>query len=183
MSTKKEVKEKVDKIDNTEVRDWKTISLHTLSITALPFIGLHAAVPLFLGATAYNLYEEYKGKQDLLDKPMPDEWLQRVSEDKNISEKGFSFLAKKIKEKGFVSIDDSHDWLKIEEKEIQKKEAILEKERLSKEKEGNLENKGAISILERAKETTDIFDEISVDTAIKELKKISDGITSIFTKK
>jgi len=180
MSTKKEATQKIDEINETEVRDWKTISLQGLSVTALPFIALHTAVPIFLGVTAYSLYEQYKGKQELLDKPMPDEWLQRVSEDKDISEKGFAFLAKKIKDKGFVSIDDSHDWLKIEEKEIQKKEAILEEEKLKEAKESNLQNKGAISILERAKDTTDIFDDISIDSTIKELKKISDGLTSIF---
>jgi len=173
MSTKKDVNDKIEEINKKEVRDWKTISLQSLSATALPFIGLHAAFPLFLGVTAYSLYEQYKGKQELLDQPMPDEWLQRVSEDNDISEKGFAFLAKKIKEKGFVSIDDSHDWLKIEEEEAEKKEKEFEK------LDDNLENKGAISILEKAKDTTDIFDDMSVDNAIKELKKITNGLTSI----
>ena len=172
MTTKKETKEKITKINDTDTTSWGTKAIQAATLGLAPFIGLHA-FPVVIGVMVYTEYDKYKGKQDLLDKPMSDDWLKRVSEDKDISTKGLAFLARKIEKNGFVSIDEANDWLKIETVEAAKKEEELLKKEI-------VDGDGAISLLRRAKDTTDIFDDISIDSAIDEIKKVSSNISSFF---
>ena len=75
---------------------------------------------------------------------MADEWLKMVSDYKEASPEGLSFLAKQLSKKGYVSIGDAADWVDIEKKEQEKKEvkkAIIDSSRFP----------GAASLLNRAK--------------------------------
>lgn len=75
---------------------------------------------------------------------MSDEWLEQVSNTKDVSQEGLAFLAKKLSKQGYISGNNAKEWLKIEEKEAEKKD-------IKKKINDNKNNKGAVALLERAK--------------------------------
>ncbi len=87
--------------------------------------------------------EAQKSKASLEETKMPDSWLKDVSNSEIISDESLSFLAKKLKKKGYISVADALQFIDLENEICRKKAAQKEKEKL-------LENEGALAILKKA---------------------------------
>jgi hypothetical protein len=113
---------------------------HTLGFGVAIF-NLPVALLIITGGELMSLVEK---KSNLNDSRMSDEWLEHVSETKNVSQEGLAFLAKKLSKKGYISGADAKKWLEIEYKEAEK---LAVKKKISDTKN----NKGATALLVRAK--------------------------------
>lgn len=140
--------------------DNKLLELLSMAVAPVSF-------PLALGIMAYEIYDVIKDNNEELKNPMPDEWLDKVAKDTNVSEQGLKFLAKKLESKGFVSVQDSYDWLKIEEDITKKEIEKLKKDNL-------LKGQGAMNLLNRVKGSKE-FD-ISFDKTLEKIKGVKDNL-------
>lgn len=115
--------------------------------------------------TAYN-------KKERLDQTyMPDSWLKDVSTSDNISPKGLSFLAGKLKKNGVVSVSDAIKFLEIEEKvKRDTAEALMKEEKLN----ACSNAEGALSILEKANVQSDGLYNTTIESFKKSKGKIEE---------
>lgn len=65
--------------------------------------------------------EAYSQRKDLSEARMPDEWLGKVADTPEASQEGVAHLARRLADKGFVSVNDALEWLSIEEQQAEKK--------------------------------------------------------------
>jgi hypothetical protein len=113
---------------------------HTLGFGVAMF-NLPVALLIITGGELLSILEK---NSNLNESRMSDEWLEQVSESKNVSQEGLAFLAKKLSKQGFVSGTDAKKWLEIERKEA-------EKLAVRKNTNDSKNNKGATALLTRAK--------------------------------
>lgn len=88
-------------------------------------LNLPLAIVLSLSGAAGEAYSSHK---DLSEAKMPDDWLGQVASSPEISQEGLAFLARRLAEKGAVSVRDAVDWLGIEEEQAKKKREESEKQ-------------------------------------------------------
>lgn len=136
--------------------------LGIMSLAAAPI-----SFPLALGIMIYDMYEAEKGNKEELKKPVPDSWLEKIANDETLSDEGLKFLAKKLEKQGFVSIEDSYKWIQIEEDIAKKKLEDLNKEI-------NLNKTGAISLLNRVKNTKSL--NISFDETFQKIQEVKKNL-------
>lgn len=65
--------------------------------------------------------EAYSQRKDFSEARMPDEWLGQVAASPDVSQEGLALLAKRMAEKGFVSVKDAMDWIAAEEDQAKRK--------------------------------------------------------------
>lgn len=152
-----------DKVDSTSgENDFDKLLMNGFGYGTL-FIGGLSAFPFALAFLAMGHYTQYTNEADRRSKPMPDSWLKDISSDETVSKEGLEFLASCLSRKGFVSIADAKEWLDIEAK-------VAAKQKANSNKEVLLHGEGAISLLNKVKEKTKLFDGISFDTAVQKVK-------------
>lgn len=131
--------------------------------------------PLTLGAVCVPLED----KSHLKTVPMPDEWVDGVSQLPSISRQGLELLAEAIQKKGWVSIAEAIKFAEIEE---QCAAEISKTEQAKTEKEKAEQSPGAIKLLARAEQelpgTIDRLIEKSTEVA-----KAAAGVASFVTEK
>lgn len=161
MSLEEEIIKEVESHEKTK-DGWYWGMIGTVG-TTLIFVHRPAAIGFGVFCA---LAEAVSEKRSLKKKPMPDSWMQRVSESENVSKEGLSFLTIKISEKGFVSVSDALAFIEIENK-IQTGEEITIK------KEHN--NTGAESLLKRAlNECRDTLDKDTISAGFNKIKSSMD---------
>jgi len=133
---------------------------YTLGFGAALF-SLPAALLFMTGGELLSFIEK---NQNLNDTKMSDEWLEQVSNSKDVSQEGLAFLAKKLSKQGYITGNDAKAWLAIEEKEAQKR-ANHRRARDSKK------SPGAVALLARAKKECGAM--VDVDIISKGLDMVS----------
>lgn len=128
MSLEKNLK---DIIKDKEESAKKGFGIGNIIETVSPFLAfVNLPLAITAGATGLAL-DSIAKKKSLISTMMPDEWLKKVAESKDVSDKGLNFLREKIAEKETISVSDALIFLEIEnehEKSINKnkKEPIKE---------------------------------------------------------
>lgn len=121
-----------------------------------------ANLPVGLALVVGSMLAESASKhQRRSETPMPDSWLEEISDSEGVSEKGLAFLAKTLDKKGFVSVSDAVKWVEIEKRESQKIRA-------KQQRDNNLAQTGAQALMARAKH--DCRGLLDFDSAIKGMK-------------
>ena len=133
-------KESVKKLDLKSEEDIFKHLGHIIGF-GVAMVNLPVALLILTGGELLSFIEK---ESNLNETRMSDEWLEQVSNTKDVSQEGLAFLAKKLSKQGYISGNDAKEWLKIEEKEAEKKD-------IKKKINYNKNNKGAVSLLERAK--------------------------------
>lgn len=151
MSDSSELYYEIQKQDPDHITKWDF-----LEVAGYGVLAAHLPLGLLL-VVGSNVADSLAKRKKQSETPMPDEWLQQVSESDNVSPEGIEMLAKALKKRGFVSVKDAINWADHERRLAEKnaKEAALRK------KDGSDENiSGASMILARAK--TELTDRIPV---------------------
>jgi len=93
--------------------------------------------------TGGELMSYVEKNSELKDTRMSDEWLEQVSNSKDVSQDGLAFLHKKLSKQGYITGSDAKKWLEIERDEAEKQSTKNRIKNLSHEK-------GATALLARA---------------------------------
>lgn len=130
-------------LKNSKNRSFDSDVFEILSL-GVCFINPPVGILLGLSSAILGGFEtSKKSKTSLEETRMPDSWLKDVSNSDIISDESLSFLAKRLKKKGFISVADALQFIDLENEICRKKSAQKEKEKL-------LENEGALAILKKA---------------------------------
>lgn len=178
MSIEDEIKQLVESkkssIKNNSVANDLLIEAGATLLAILP-VALPVSLSLMAGGFICNAVSENK---NLNTTSMPDEWLVKVSESKQVSKKGLGYLAKKVEKKGFVSVKEAIEFLDIEKKHearlnAENKVVLPEgvKKILERDKSNSLTNK----LLENGKETFSSV-QSNVTKASQQSKELSDMV-------
>lgn len=152
----------VDQIAKADPTRHNSSFLAEVVLMGVGFVNLPAALILSVGVYAAEIASKHKSQSE---SPMPDDWLQQVSNTPNISKRGLSHLAKCLQRKGFVSVVDAMEWARIEEQEALK---AVDQER----RHTRLGSDGAKSLLLRAKdECPGILSVLDLDAAVKRVRE------------
>ena len=140
---------------------WKFLEVlgYGVGVANLP-VGLALVVGSMLAESASR-------HQRRSETPMPDSWLEEISNSEGVSEKGLAFLAKTLEKNGVVSVADAVKWVEIEKRESQKIRA-------KQERENNLSLTGAQALIARTKNDCRSF--LDVDGAVNSMK---DSVESV----
>lgn len=132
-----------DKKDNfNEIASQASVLLQQNQETNWSLVCLNVLlIPTTLGALCLPTDDNSKARE----KAVPDEWLKAVASLPNVSKEGLGFMTKSLSKKGFVSVQDAIDFVKIEKREM----AAQQKIRVDQEKE-QLQATGAAMLLARA---------------------------------
>ncbi len=138
-STEKIIENKVKEMSEKgqTVNEYDLIS----TVSAL-FILVNPPISILIAICA-GIASAVKRNASLKEQKMPDDWLKKVSESEQVSKEGTQFLAKKLSKNGFVSVSDAITFLEMEKE-------IKENEHKENQKVKNLNNAGAVSLLEKA---------------------------------
>lgn len=110
-------------------KDWAKVAVNAL------------LVPLTFGCMGIPVEDNSKSTQQ----PMPDEWLQVVSQLPIISKDGLALLANALTKNGFISVHDAVTFVEIEQKLMKEQSKALEKTRKQ-----DSQFDGAVMLLARA---------------------------------
>jgi len=122
--------------DTAEPWRWMATLSALVSAVNLP-LGL-------LGLLVAGISEATTKHKDLAQARMPDQWLQEAANAPDLSKQGLAFLAKRLADKGYVSVSDAMDWLAIEEQ-------VAAEQKAHRERAAVATSPGAMLLLERAR--------------------------------
>jgi hypothetical protein len=108
---------------------------------SLVFVNLPAAVVLGTACMGMKLIED---QMDIAKHPMPDTWLQQVSDWEGISPEGLAYLSKCLTKRGHITVKEALSWMEMEEKITRKAKELATRQ-------ATLQGQGAVSLLIRAK--------------------------------
>jgi len=163
-TTEQIIEDKVKKMteQGQSVNEYDLIS----TISAL-FILVNPPISILIAICA-GIASAVKRNSSLKEQKMPDDWLKKVSESEQVSKEGTQFLAKKLSKQGYVSVSDAISFLEMEKEN-------KEQEYQANQKIKNLNNDGAVSLLEKAnKESPGMY-----NNAIDSFKKSFDVLSDV----
>lgn len=160
-------------LDEEKNKAKKDAGLYNLLAEIGPFLAI-ANLPLSILVTSVAMITStVTENKSLNNQPMPDIWLQKVSEVESVSDEGLNFLAKCIEEKGFVSVNEAIKFIEKENKEAKRKESLLS---VNENSNTNMLSEGALNLMNKAKERkSSVFNKVqkSLNETIEIAKKIN----------
>lgn len=169
-TVKKEYIEDLNTLPRTSGKMQTVFKVLEIGSTVVGLANFKASIIVFtIGFIGKKIFE----KRDLETEYMPDEWLERVAETPDVSDKGLVFLVSELKKFGKISVAAAQKFIDIESEIVSLKEKAIEKDE-------NLNKVGAKKLLDKTKNTarsgfsSENLETIS--TVLKNIKMVKDTI-------
>jgi hypothetical protein len=141
MQTKKDIVAAIER--QQKLATAKGSILDNLDLVAMSLLFVNIPAALVIGTTCLGI-KIIEDKIDIAKHPMPDVWLQQVSDWEGISPEGLAYLTKCLAKQGHITAKEALDWMAMEEKITRKAQELATRQ-------ATLQGQGAVSLLTRAK--------------------------------